>query len=127
MSDHIISIGNGRTKIQGRTICLGNDYIIIVKNLEGGHVGCIALFQPYLNKKNKIDVSMSIISSYGHQDIELLKPYKKISRDLNITTSVIAGIHVNKATKEELQVILENNKKLVEQILIFLASEQKKI
>jgi hypothetical protein len=92
---------------------LGDDLVLILKGGEKHHIGAVAMAIPY-----KDTASTSIISSYGHKDGELAKPLaEKVAKNLKKTVVLVAGLHIDKATKKDIQKLIDNSNKLIDDFL----------
>jgi hypothetical protein len=92
---------------------MGDDLVLMLKGGEKHHVGAIAMATPY-----KDTASTSIISAYGHKEGELAKPLaEKVSKNLKKTVVLIAGLHIDKATKEDIQKLIDNSYKAIDKFL----------
>jgi hypothetical protein len=92
---------------------VGNDLVLILKGGEKHHVGAVAMAIPY-----KQTASASLISVYGHKDGEVAKPLaEKIAKKLKKTTVLIAGLHIENATKEDIQRLIDKSNQVVDEFL----------
>ena len=109
-----IVAGKGRHRIYGILTTTDRGIIAIVIGGEVPHIGSIAVAvrgEPTGTKKGNLAVSVYTIS--GHKDNRVAVP---IARDISIasnrTSTVIAGIHVNSATKKDIAIVLRNSREL---------------
>ncbi len=92
---------------------IGDDLVLILKGGEKHHVGAVAIAIPYKNT-----ASTSVISVYGHKDSELAKPLaEKVAKNLKKIVVLIAGLHIDDATQEDIQKLVNNSNKRIEQFL----------
>lgn len=103
-----IIVGETRTQIKATIFEFTDDVIIIIGNEEGAHLGVTGLLEPYKNQKNETDVSISMISSKGHRDYDLIPLFKNLAKNLNRKIGIIGGIHIPNATKKEIEQIMNN-------------------
>ncbi len=92
---------------------MGDDLVLMLKGGEKHHVGAVAMAIPY-----KDTASTSIISAYGHKDGELAKPLaEKVAKNLKKTVVLVAGLHIDDASKEDIQKLVENSNKAIDDFL----------
>ena len=101
--------GNGRTRVGMSVSRIGEDLIICIFN-DAGHIGATAVAE-YGEKENR--ASVSVITRPGHME-DALASYtaREICKAVRRPVCVIAGIHLNDITKEEIAEILVNCEKL---------------
>ena len=114
MRERKISIGEGRTKLTLLAKSLGDDFIVFIYN-ERAHIGAVALGE-YDNKGKR--ASTSIITRLGHKDdVIAQRAAYLISRKTKRPSCVIAGVHLDHITEEEIREFLANAESLVENFL----------
>ena len=92
---------------------MGDDLVLILKGGEKYHAGAVAMAIPY-----KKTASTSLISAYGHKDGDVAKPLaEKVAKSLKKTVVLIAGLHIENASKEDIQKLIDNSNKIVEEFL----------
>jgi len=106
--------GEGRVRVSLSAYHLGGDLVVCVYN-ENAHIGAVAVGE-YDNKEQR--ASASIITRVGHKDdIIAQKAAHSISKHTKKPVCVIAGIHVDNITQEEIEQILANTKVAVEELI----------
>jgi len=101
--------GDGRTRVGMSVSRIGEDIIVCFFN-EAGHIGATAVAE-YGEKENR--ASVSVITRPGHMEDALASDAaRKICKAVRRSVCVIAGIHLNDITKEEISEILDNCEKL---------------
>ena len=99
--------GEEKYKVWLKKLEIGDDKVYILGGGEKPHVGGLVICEP--GKKPQS------ISLGTHHDCAVLKPIAKAACKKYDTTAVaIGGIHINNASKEEINIILKNCKELVE-------------
>ncbi|MDQ1326652.1 MAG: gallate decarboxylase subunit [Campylobacterota bacterium] len=103
----MITAGEGRYKIVLTSQAIGNDLLVIITGGEEEHIGSVTL------KQEK--ESFQTISKKGHKDYMVSERmtgiiYDKIRKDV----LVICGIHIEDATKEEIDILVNNAQKCVD-------------
>ena len=88
-------------------VILDNDIIIIVGGGETSHVGGVVICEP--------DQPVQMLALTGHQDIKVLQPlaiaaFRKYKRRV----TVLGGIHIDNASKDDITAIINNCKQLEE-------------
>ena len=105
------SFGSGRMTVSLSAFGTeGNGLCVLLTGGESAHVGGVAYAAPR-NKSNGdgITADISTICGAGHKDVYAAAiAAKKICVSLNETTCVAAGIHVDHATADELELINKN-------------------
>ena len=103
------TLDEGRYKVWVDKHWIGNDIVLLVGGGDKPHIGGIVVCKP--------NEPPYILSLPKHRDVEALKIIASIvSKKYNTTCSVIGGIHIDNATKDEINKILENCRKLAELI-----------
>jgi hypothetical protein len=92
---------------------MGEDLVLMLRGGEKYHVGAVAMAIPY-----KETASTSIISAYGHKDGELAKPLaEKVAKNLKKTVVLVVGLHIDEASKVDIQKLINNSNKVIDDFL----------
>lgn len=111
MKSAVLSEGAGRTKVSLSAQSIGSDLIVCIFN-EHGHIGAVAMAD-YCHAENR--ASTSVITRLGHKDDSVAcSAAHKLCKQLKKPVCVIAGIHLDKITDEEIARIMQNCDRLVE-------------
>ena len=103
----MITSGEGRYKVTLEKISIGPDLLYILKGGEKPHIGGMIL----CTSKDSIDV----IRLGTHHDHIVLEPIaKKAWEKYKTSIAVVGGIHIENATKEEIDTIVANCRQLHE-------------
>ncbi len=114
MCEHKITGGKGRTMVTLLVRNLGDDLTVSIFN-ENAHIGAVAVGE-YEHKENR--ASTSVITRLGHKDDAIAqKAAYLISKHTKRPSCVIAGVHLDDITHEEIQKFLENADSLVNDFL----------
>jgi len=106
--------GEGRTEVNFSACFMGNDLIVCIYNGKA-HIGAVAVGE-YDHVEGR--TSISVITRLGHKDdVIARKAAYLISRHIKGPSCVIAGVHLNGITEEEIQKLLENTDSLVKNFL----------
>jgi hypothetical protein len=114
MGQYKLSQGQGRTRVKLVASNFGEDLIVSIYN-ENAHLGAVAVGE-YDPKSQR--TSVSVMTRLGHKDDAVAqKAAYLISKATKRPVCVIAGIHLDNITGEEIDEILENSGKAVEEFL----------
>lgn len=103
---------HGRIRINANLILLDHDIQVMI---WGGraHIGAIALAGP----KNEAQV----VEAADHKDGEIaLLIASELAKNLNGTVAVTAGIHYDRITPEEIEIVREKTGKIVHEIITYI-------
>jgi hypothetical protein len=102
--------GDGRMRVGMSVNRIGDDLIVCFFN-DAGHIGAVAVAD-YSEKENR--ASVSVITRFGHKEDALASDAaRRLCKAVRRPVCVIAGIHLDNITEEEIAKILNNCKKLV--------------
>lgn len=121
-----ISRGGGKHKVNLTLALVGEDVVAIVCGGEKPHVGAIsvAIPRPSLRDPKKLSCTSSVFTLIGHKDDEVARPAsEEFARELNRVAVVSAGIHVEKASEEDIQKLMRNAKNAVRDAIRILKSK----
>jgi hypothetical protein len=105
----MISAGSRKFKVWLREVRHGDDIVIFLGGGERPHVGSVVLCEP--GKKPRI------LNRKGHFDWMVAKPIASIvCRKRKRPVVCIAGIHVDDAKKEDIELLKKNCKLLEEKL-----------
>ncbi len=107
----MISAGEGRYTVRFKSYKIGKDRLVVITGGEEEHIGSATLIE---SKDH-----MQTMIKKGHKDHIVSEKmaniiYDKIGKDL----LVICGIHIEDASKEEIDILVHNAKECVEQFLL---------
>lgn len=123
MDRYELTRGEGRVKVSLLTHDIGGDLVVYIFN-ENAHIGAVAIGE-YDPKEKR--ASTSVITRLGHRDdLIARKAAYLVSKQTKKPTCVIAGVHLDDITEEEIQRVLENADSLVKDFLK-LGAEQAKV
>ena len=106
--------GKGRTKVSLSAHCIGNDLIVFLYN-ENAHIGAVALGE-YSHKEKR--ASTSVITRLGHKDDVIAQQAAHlISKATKGPVCVIAGIHLDNISEDEISQILANSLSAAEEFV----------
>lgn len=110
------TIDEGKFKVTLQAITSGDDLTVIIGGGVKPHIGSVVIASP--NTIN--NVKYTIWMDEGHKDnivaedvaTELIKNF-----DFNKNVVVIAGLHIDNATKEDIDRLVKNSNNLVNKLL----------
>ncbi len=106
--------GTGRTRVSLSAHYMGNDLVVFIYN-NNAHLGAIAVGE-YDHQEKR--ASTSVITRLGHKDDAIAqKAAHSISKSTKKPVCVIAGVHLDNITTQEIDEILENASFMVEEFI----------
>ena len=124
---HVIVAAHSKYQIELQAIHCGADYSVIICGGERGHVGAVALGcnESGINGHENRGATVSVLCALGHRDDEVVRwAAKYLATELKCNISVSAGIHVENASGEDIQCLLENCKAACRQFIANLQSTE---
>lgn len=114
MDDCQFTEGEGRTQVNLSANRFGGDIVVFIGN-ENAHIGAVAVGDYDQQEKR---ASTSVITRLGHKDDAVAQNAAHlISRKMKRPCCVIAGIHLDDISEQEIQDILKNANTLVGNLL----------
>lgn len=114
-------VGEGRYRIWGSLSRCPAGAVVAIFGGEKPHIGSVvlALPRPSLQKgKREWSTTSSVLNLVGHQDEVIARDAAEvIARQLNCTVTVTAGVHIQAAREEELEILIDNARSLVDLLL----------
>ncbi len=114
MNKHELTKGEGRTKVSLSAYYMGDDLVLCIYN-QNAHIGAVAMGEYDLNEKRG---STSVITRLGHKDDAVAQ---KVAHSISTYTKkpacVIAGIHLDDITQDEIDQILQNTRSLIDEFI----------
>jgi gallate decarboxylase subunit D len=110
-TEYKLKQGQGRTLVRLLAVDMGKDLAVRIFN-AGAHIGAVAIgeYDPEHARS-----SVSVITRLGHKDDAIAqKAAYEISKNFQITVCVIAGVHIDNISKEEIEVILRNTSGIIQ-------------
>lgn len=102
---------------------IGNELVFCVGGGERAHIGAVSVAVPYRRKNGGWSVSTSTITLPAHRDDVLTRIIaEKVARATGSVVVAVGGVHVEAASKEEIDEIIHNTEKLAEKVLAELGS-----
>jgi hypothetical protein len=102
----MITAGSGKFKVWLKEEKLSDERLYILGGGERPHIGGVVVMQP--GKKAKT------IKFEGHYDNIVLEPIaEEACKKYNTTVVAVGGVHVDNASKDEIDILVKNCKELV--------------
>ena len=123
MVEYELTKGEGRARVNVTVNSMGSDLVVRIYN-QNAHIGAVALGDyDYEHER----ASVSVISKLGHKDDALARETAYLlSKSMRRPVCVIAGVHLDSITREEIDKILSNTKIAISEI-INLCTQQKRV
>jgi gallate decarboxylase subunit D len=101
----MITSGEGRVKVWLKTIEIGKDIVYLLGGGEQAHIGGVVICEP--------GKPTNSIRFEGHYDYVILEMIAEtLCRKYNRTIVLLGGIHIDDATKDEINMIIENCRRI---------------
>ena len=108
------NIGEGTTSVKLSARLMGEDIVVFIYN-KNAHIGAVAVSEYDLNNSR---ASTSLITRLGHKDDAVAqKAAYLLSSHTKRAVCVIAGIHIDNITRDEIDQLVENSNKLVDDFI----------
>jgi hypothetical protein len=105
----MITSGRGKFKVWMQRYTLGDDFVYFLGGGERPHIGGVVIAEP----RKKVQV----IRLTNHYDDVVLKPIAEAAcKKYTKKVVAIGGVHVDNATKDDINLLVENCKKLIKNI-----------
>jgi len=112
--------GKDKYKVKLTAIRSGKELTVIIFGGEKAHIGAVAIAIPCpsLKNSNKVSVSSSVFTLIGHKEDELSKQIaENITKVTKEVTVAIVGLHIDKATPQDIEYLIQNTQKAVEKLV----------
>ena len=114
MLGYELTKGEGRARVNVTVNSMGNDLVVRISN-QDAHIGAVAIGD-YDHEHER--ASVSVVTRLGHKDDTLAKEAAYLlSKSTRGPVCVIAGVHLDNITKEEIDKILANTKIALSEII----------
>ena len=114
MVGYELTKGEGRTRVNLLASDMGDDLVVSIYN-ENAHIGAVAVGEYDFEHQR---ASVSVVTRLGHKDDAIAQQAAhSISKSTRKPVCVIAGVHLDNITQEEIDKILENAMSVVEEFI----------
>lgn len=107
----LFSAGSGKYIVTAKVHRLDSGLTITLYGGEKAHVGSVvvAIPRPSLQNPSITSATSSVINLVGHKDEDVARPLaEKLAKTFGQVAVVTAGIHVERATPEDIKIIKQN-------------------
>jgi len=114
------SAGEPPHQVEALVVKMGDDLIVTVGGGSQYHVGAVAVGYAYASSCNSQAVrsTVSVITLPGHKEDEIAQTAaRKLAKSLNCSVVISAGMHIDNASEEDIQILVDNFLLLIEQII----------
>jgi gallate decarboxylase subunit D len=106
--------GSARTLVSLQVMDMGPDLLVRIFN-AGAHIGAVAVGEWDVEHQR---ASVSIITRLGHKDDAIAqKAAYNISKNTKNTVCVVAGVHLENISPDEIRQVLDNAAELIQGLL----------
>jgi len=114
MAEYELIKGEGRARVNVTVDSMGSDLVVRIYNQEP-HIGAVAVGD-YDHEQER--ASVSVVTRLGHKDDTLAKEAAYLlSKSTRRPVCVIAGVHLDNITAEEIDRIVANTKTAIGEII----------
>ncbi len=114
----MISFGKGKYKVWLKKEKLDNGIILIIGGGEVSHIGSVVLSEPIINTGKSFTCKSRVINVKGHKEEKIARLFaEKFCIKTKKPVLCACGIHVNNATKKEIEILVDNAEKLLKKFL----------
>jgi hypothetical protein len=120
MREFMVSISKGEFKLHAHTQKIGQDLLVSIWGGTRPHIGAVgmAIPRPSLRDPKKWSATSSNFTFIGHKEDALVKGIsEKLATELKRNVVVVAGIHWDDLTAQEIEIIGDLTQKMSDQIL----------
>ena len=117
-------VGEGRLRVEAVALDVEPSTLIWILGGERPHIGAVAVAQkrPSLRDPRRLSCNVSVISLLGHKEEELVfEIAKRCFERLKKDVAIAIGVHVEKATDEEIDILVRNCRSVLSKLLDRLA------
>jgi len=120
----IVSFGEAPYDVHYRSQMAGDDIIATVTGGTRPHIGAVALAEPAEASHpvtgepvKRASGKVSVLTAEGHKDAVIAEMFaERLCEKYGVNVCVSAGVHVDGASKEEIALLVDNSKTLLELI-----------
>jgi len=112
--------GKDKYKVKLVAVRSGKELTVIISGGKKPHIGAIAISipRPSLKDSNKVSASTSVFTLIGHKEDELSKQIaENITKVTEKATVTIVGLHIDKATPQDIEYLIQNTQKVVDKLI----------
>lgn len=124
-----ISRATGEIQVCLRALKAGDDLAVVLDGGTHPHIGAVAVSQPRPSLKDdgSISATTSVIALFGHKEDGVSKACaEQIASQLNITVTVICGIHIDDIEPSQLKYVAELINDITDELIWTLRKNQER-
>jgi gallate decarboxylase subunit D len=114
------SFGVDRHRVEALAIVCGADLVVALQGEMHHHIGAtaMAVARPSLPDWSQVSSSASVLCVVGHKEDDLARSVAlHLSAALERPVTVVAGLHVDNATDADVNILVENFDRVIEQLI----------
>jgi len=101
----MITLGKGKHRVNLEKHRIGDDFLLVLQGGQRPHIGAVVTCQP--------GKASSIVKLGEHKDHIVLRPLAEtMCKKYGVTVVAVGGIHIDDATKEDIDLVIQNCKRL---------------
>jgi len=109
------SAGRGKFKVEALAFKVSEGLVVMLVGGEKPHVGAVALSYPEAETGK---LAASLLSVPRHRNGEVAKPASRLlARKFKVPVAVVAGLHVDNATRKDVEKLVSNAGKALERLV----------
>ncbi len=111
--------GRGDFQIEAVVVSCGYDLVVTVGGGTHLHTGAVAVaaLHPSLKDPNRLTATASIIAFAGHKEDQIARAAAiRLANALGTNVTVCAGLHIDDASQEEIDRLVNNFNALIERV-----------
>ena len=119
-----LEYGEGRTRVCLEASAVGKDWQVVL-TAGKAHIGAVALAVPCPRTAEGVTASVSVLTAPGHRDdIPAGKLALKLCKATSTKVTVTAGLHLDGATLEEINDLVDNSVRIADILVLKLKGER---
>ncbi len=112
------SVGEGRLKVWCTLTKIGDGLVICLGGGDRPHIGSVSISVPYKRKNGFWSVSTSTITLPSHRDDAITRAVsEKVAKVTGMVVVAVGGVHVEDASKSDIEKIIEGAEELAEKVI----------
>ncbi|WP_031515783.1 hypothetical protein [Desulfofalx alkaliphila] len=115
-----IRVGDGKHRVSLMATLTDDGVAVQIFGGEKPHVGAVVMTlpRPSLAQKDVVSCNSFVLPRINHKEDDLARLMaEKIAKQWNEAVVVVAGLHIDKATAEDINKLVANTEKAVEQLI----------
>ena len=115
-----LKTGEGKFEVYLNAVFMGRDVAVMISGGEKSHIGAVAVAIPRKSLKGdgSDSASVSVICIPGHKEDELVQiTAKRLSTMCGCHVTVTAGLHIDRATSSDIEILNKNIETLISELL----------